>query len=154
MILSASAVQKKGTFRPCRSIILSKKFLTNGNTVYGVEPNDEMRAAAERLLEDHAHFTSVRGAAEATGPPAGAIDLVVAGQAFHWFHQEEARAEFARILKPRGWVALVWNTRKTETTSFSREYERLLQTFTSALSHPPRCRKCCHSRRRPHWRRS
>ena len=41
------------------------------------------------------------------------VDLVSAGQAFHWFDRVEARREFARILKPGGWVALLWNERDT-----------------------------------------
>ncbi|MBZ5499988.1 MAG: methyltransferase domain-containing protein [Acidobacteriia bacterium] len=109
--------------------ILSAKFLKCGNVVYAVEPNDEMRAAAEKRLRGHAGFISIKAAAEATSLPADSVDLIVAGQAFHWFDQERTRAEFLRILKSPGWVALVWNTRKTDSSPFFRDYERLLQTF-------------------------
>ena len=37
--------------------------------------------------------------------------MVTAGQAFHWFDREKERQEFVRILKPGGWVVLVWNDR-------------------------------------------
>ncbi len=57
------------------------------------------------------------------------MDAVVAGQAFHWFEPVAARAEFQRILRRDGWVALIWNERLTEASAFSREYERLLQKF-------------------------
>lgn len=87
--------------------ILSTLFLENGNRVFGVEPNAEMRAAAERLLGDRSRFTSVAGTAEDTTLEAGSVDLVVAGQAFHWFDAGRARAEFARTLSPDGWVALI-----------------------------------------------
>lgn len=108
--------------------ILSELFLDNGNRLYAVEPNEEMREAAERRLGDHFHFTSVAGTAEATTLGDASVDFVVAGQAFHWFAVERARAEFERILRPRGWVALIWNARRTGTTPFLIAYERLLQT--------------------------
>ena len=108
--------------------ILSELFLQNGNRVYGVEPNDEMRAAAERQLSQYANFTSVNGTAEATTLPDNWADFVTAGQAFHWFKPEEARVEFQRILKPNGWAALIWNTRD-ERSRFMKGYEKLLNQY-------------------------
>ncbi len=104
----------------------SELFLENGNVVYGIEPNAAMRAAAERLLAGHPGFKSVEGTAESTGLPAGSIDLVIAGQAFHWFDQAKSRAEFQRILKPGGRIVLFWNSRRTDTSPFLKEYEDLL----------------------------
>lgn len=101
--------------------------LQNGNLVYGVEPNAEMRAAGEKLLADYPGFHSVAGRAEATGLAAASVDLVTAGQAFHWFDAEAARVEFRRVLKAGGWVALVWNERLTDSTPFMRDYEALLR---------------------------
>lgn len=109
--------------------LLSELFLRNGNRVYGVEPNREMSEAAERLLEQYPNFTSVAGAAEATTLPGQSVDFVTAGQAFHWFHRKQARQEFARILRPDGWVVLVWNYRRIEATPFMREYEQLIQRY-------------------------
>ena len=109
--------------------ISAELFLRNGNAVFGVEPNAEMRAAAERLLAGTGRFTSVNGTAEATTLPGASVGLVVAGQAFHWFRPAEARAEFARILRPGGYVALVWNVRRLGATPFLRDYEALLQRF-------------------------
>ncbi len=109
--------------------ISTEVFLRNGNRVYAVEPNREMREAAERLLADYDGFVSVDGAAEATTLDDASVDLVTAGQAFHWFDQPAARAEFARIVKPGGWTALMWNIRNVEATPFMREYERLLREF-------------------------
>jgi SAM-dependent methyltransferase len=105
----------------------SEMFLKLGHAVYGVEPNAEMRAAGERLLSAYPHFHSVAGSAEATTLPDASIDLVVAGQAFHWFDPPRARAEFRRILRPGGAVALMWNTRRTDTSPFLRGYEAMLQ---------------------------
>ena len=109
--------------------ILSELFLENGNRVIGIEPNEEMRAAGEKRLGDHPRFTSVAGTAEATTLDDACVDFVAAGQAFHWFDLERARTEFERILKPGGWVVLVWNLRRKDATPFLAAYERLLETY-------------------------
>jgi len=109
--------------------ILSELLLKNGNRVFGVEPNREMREAGERLLKKYPNFISVDGMAEATTLPDHSVDFVTAGQAFHWFDRERTRKEFARILVPNGWVVIIWNDRQTETSSFLREYEQLLQKY-------------------------
>jgi SAM-dependent methyltransferase len=109
--------------------ILSELFLENGNRVIGIEPNTEMREAAERRLGGHPRFTSVAGTAEATTLDDASADFVTAGQAFHWFDPERARTEFARILKPEGWVVLVWNLRRKGATPFLAAYERLLEVY-------------------------
>ena len=61
--------------------------------------------------------------------PDASVDFVTAGQAFHWFNPALAREEFRRILKPGGWVALVWNERRLDSTPFLRDYETLLETY-------------------------
>ena len=108
---------------------LAELFLKNGNRVFGVEPNAEMRAAGEAFLKKYEGFTSMAGSAEATGLEDGSVDFVAAGQAFHWFDRSRARREFERILKPRGWVALVWNERVT-TTPFLADYEQMLRHYS------------------------
>ena len=113
---------------------LTELFLENGNPVFGVEPNREMREAGERLLKNFATFTSVAAAAEETTLPNASVDFIVAGQAFHWFDRMRCRKEFARILKPGGWVVLIWNDRKTEATPFLHEYEKLLQNYATDYS--------------------
>ncbi|SDD64283.1 class I SAM-dependent methyltransferase [Niabella drilacis] len=100
-------------------------FLQNGYAVWGVEPNREMRLKSEVLLRAYPHFKTVEGTAEATTLPGNSIDLIIAGQAFHWFHREECRREFKRILKPGGTVALIWNERLTD-TAFEKDYEQLI----------------------------
>jgi SAM-dependent methyltransferase len=107
----------------------SEMFLKNGHTVYGVEPNAEMRAAGEQLLASYPNFHSVAGSAEHTTLPTVSVDLVVAGQAFHWFDPPRARAEFRRVLRPGKSVVLMWNTRRLDASPFLRGYEALLQQF-------------------------
>ncbi len=102
-------------------------FLARGHEVWAVEPNPEMRAAAERLLGGRSGFHSVEGTAEATGLDAGSMDLAVAAQAFHWFRTRETRVELRRVLRAPGWVALLWNTRRTRGTPFLEGYEALLE---------------------------
>jgi SAM-dependent methyltransferase len=109
--------------------IWSRILLENGNPVFGVEPNAEMRQAAERLLKALPNFSSVAGAAEATTLPDHSVDFVTAAQAAHWFDREPARREFVRILKPGGWLVLLWNERRVDSTPFLRDYEQLLLTY-------------------------
>lgn len=110
--------------------ILSKLLLENGNFVYGIEPNKEMRIEAERQLLDYNKFISIPATAENTTLPANCADIITAGQAFHWFDIEKARVEFARILKPQGWLVLIWNTRREDSTPFLKAYEQLLRTYS------------------------
>jgi SAM-dependent methyltransferase len=112
----------------------SEPFLRNGNKVYGIEPNDPMRQAAERLLADFPKFRAIKGTAEATTLPDQWVDLITAMQAFHWFDREKARAEFLRILKPAGRAILIWNSRKKGATPFLDAYEQLLQQFATDYS--------------------
>jgi len=109
--------------------ILSALLLVEGCRVFAVEPNAEMRAAAEAALGADPNFVNVAGTAEATTLADASVDFATAAQAFHWFDTERARAEFRRILKPRGWAVVVWNNRRTDSTAFLRDYEKLLRRF-------------------------
>ena len=109
--------------------IFTRVLLDNGNRVFGVEPNAEMRRAGEEFLRSDPGFTSVAGTAEATTLPDHAVNIVTAAQAAHWFDREKARREFIRILKPGGWCVLLWNERRTDSMPFLREYEQLLLTY-------------------------
>jgi SAM-dependent methyltransferase len=109
--------------------IWTRVLLENGNRVFGIEPNTEMRQAGERLLADFPRFTSVSGTAEATTLPHASVDFVTAAQAAHWFDRERSRREFERILKPGGWLVLLWNERVVDGAPFLREYEALLLKF-------------------------
>jgi ubiquinone/menaquinone biosynthesis C-methylase UbiE len=109
--------------------IWTRQLLENGNRVFGVEPNPDMREAAERLLSGFSKFQSIAATAEATTLPDHSMDFVTAAQAAHWFNREQARREFARILKPDGWLVLIWNERLTDSTPFLRDYEQLLLTY-------------------------
>lgn len=108
--------------------ISSELFLSNKNKVYGVEPNQSMRLAAENLLQKYRNFTSINGTAEATTLPKTSIDLIVAGQAFHWFDKDKAKPEFQRITKPKAYLLLMWNDRRID-SPFLQAYEELLNKY-------------------------
>jgi SAM-dependent methyltransferase len=109
--------------------ILSELFLKNGYIVYGIEPNIEMRSAAEMLLKNYPNFHSIDGSAESSNMEDMSIDIITIGQAFHWFDQNKARREFLRILKPGGFVIIIWNRRKRSGSKFLEAYEDLLLKF-------------------------
>jgi SAM-dependent methyltransferase len=108
--------------------ILTKLFLDAGYTVYAVEPNEPMLAKATELLNEYPGYREVHGTAENTTLPDSSVDAIMAGQAFHWFDPEKSKAEFSRILKTHGLVALVWNERRID-TAFEREYEVLINRY-------------------------
>ena len=112
---------------------LSEVFLERGFPIIGVEPNREMREAAELILSDCPKFESVEGTAETTGLPRQAIDLLICGQAFHWFNLPQTKVEWQRILAPDAWVALIWNERDTD-SAFLADYEKFLHTYAKSYS--------------------
>ena len=118
----------------CGTGISSELFLTNGNTVLGIEPNEAMREAAIQYLWSFPDFTPIDATAEHTTLADGSVDVVLAGQAFHWFDLERTKPEFKRILKPGGHVVLMWNERQLDTTPFLAEYEKLLIKYSTDYS--------------------
>jgi len=109
--------------------VFTRLLLQNGNSVFAVEPNTEMREMGIHQLESYSRLVSVAGTAEETTLRSASVDFVTAAQAAHWFDLPRARAEFARILRPDGWCVLIWNERRTATTPFLRDYEQLLLTY-------------------------
>lgn len=113
---------------------LSSLFLKHGNKVFSVEPNADMRETASKDLEGHYNSTILDGTAENTGLDGGLADLVVAGQAFHWFDPEKAREEFRRILRKDGAVALVWNDRVESRDGINAAYEKICRKYSNGYS--------------------
>jgi SAM-dependent methyltransferase len=111
--------------------LFTRLLLENGNSVFAVEPNAEMRAMGSYELKLYPRLTAVEGTAEETTLGSGSVDFVTAAQAAHWFDLKRTRAEFARILKPEGWCVLIWNERRTASTPFLREYEQLLLNYAT-----------------------
>ncbi len=101
--------------------ISARLLADRGVRVVAVEPGDAMRRAAA----GHAGVSWVAGRAEATGLQLESIDLVVCAQSFHWFRAGESLIEFARILKTRGRLAIVWN-RRSKTDPLTAGYRQAI----------------------------
>jgi SAM-dependent methyltransferase len=109
---------------------LTRQLLAFGATVFAIEPNQAMREAGEALMSNDDRFTSVAGTAEHTTLPDESVDLVTAGQAFHWFEPASARVEFQRILRAPGWVALIWNRRMEGSSHVLDEHDEMLRRYS------------------------
>lgn len=107
--------------------IFTKLLLDKGYTVYAIEPNQPMLAAAKLQLSEYKNFIPVDGIAEATTLTKNSVDGIVCAQAFHWFNNGRTRVEFERILKPGGKAALIWNNRSTDAGDFLKAYDALLK---------------------------
>lgn len=105
--------------------IFTGLLLDRAKRVYAVEPNSEMRAHADACFAHHPAYASIDGTAERTGLPDSGVDAVTVAQAFHWFDRSACGKEFARVLRPRGRVFIIWNIRRTD-SPFQKEYERIL----------------------------
>jgi SAM-dependent methyltransferase len=119
----------------CGTGISSRLFAGRGLRVVGVEPNADMRAAADREPPppDAPAPVYQDGKAEATGLPAGVADAVLAAQAFHWFDAGPALEEFRRVLKPGGWAVLMWNERDG-TDPFTAAYGAVVRATPDAAA--------------------
>ncbi|SKB74109.1 Methyltransferase domain-containing protein [Parapedobacter luteus] len=109
--------------------IFTEQIAVWGNPIYVVEPNSFMRRFARRRLAAFDNCVFVDGSAESTGLNAGSVDLIVAAQAFHWFDLRKTKIEFLRIGKDSTYIAIVWNTRNSE-SKFEAEYEALIHHYS------------------------
>jgi ubiquinone/menaquinone biosynthesis C-methylase UbiE len=114
---------------------MAELFLKNGNPVYAVEPNAEMRQVAEKLLGIYPAFTSIDATAEATTLADHSIQMITVGNAFHWFNHDLVRQEFLRILIPAGWVILTWNLERNNGSPFAVAFEQFWQTYIDPAAH-------------------
>jgi len=117
----------------CGTGISSRLFAVRGVQVIGIEPNADMRqqAESEPLPAGVPTPRYQSGRAEATSLSEASADAVLAAQAFHWFVPETTLREFHRILKPNGWVILLWNQRD-EADPFTRVYGAGVRRLTDA----------------------
>lgn len=104
--------------------ISSRLFAERGAAVIAVEPNAQMRAAAQ----PHPNVRWHEGTAEQTGLQAGSVDLVVACQAFHWFANDAAMAEFRRIARHR---AAMLQYERDERDAFTKAYSEIVRAYAT-----------------------
>lgn len=88
--------------------ILTRQLYAVGYQVVAVEPDERMRARLSARLPD---VPAPAGSAEAIPLPDGGVDAVTAGQSYHWFDTDRAHPEIARVLRPGGVFAPIWNNR-------------------------------------------
>jgi SAM-dependent methyltransferase len=102
------------------------RFLANtGAQIYAVEPVDEMR---EQMAVSLPSIQAISGTAQNLPIPDGEADVIVCAQAFHWFATSSVLAEFHRVLKPGGRLALVWNVRD-ESVDWVAALTRIISPF-------------------------
>jgi len=102
--------------------ILTRKLIACGHEVVAVEPDQAMLA---RLTDTTPGVTALVGRAESIPVPDASADAVLVGHAYHWFRPEPAHAEMARVLRPRGVLAALWNLRD-ESVPWSAELSAIL----------------------------
>jgi SAM-dependent methyltransferase len=108
-----------------------------GWRVTSVEPGRPMlELLRERASEQGLIVSTIQANAESTGLDPTSVDLVTAAQAFHWFAEEPAMTEIARILRPGGGLALFWNVRDATRSPFLAEYAELLKSSKESGEDP------------------
>lgn len=102
--------------------ILTRALLADGHQVSAVEPDDGMR----ELITASAPAAAVHaGSAEKIPLADASVDAVLVSHAYHWFDPEPAHAEMARVIRPGGTLATLWNLRDEE-VPWSAELSRIL----------------------------
>ena len=102
------------------------------HSITAVEPSDEMRRQGIATSEGH-NIAWLRGAAEETGLPSRAFDLVSMASSFHWTDFDKACAEFQRMLRPGGRFVALWNPRMIELNPLLVEIEQEITRLNPAV---------------------
>ncbi len=101
---------------------LTTRLVERGLTVIAVDPIAEMLEMLRTALPD---TPALLGSAEQIPLPDNAVDAVLVAQAWHWFDQERAVAEIARVLRPGGRLGVLWNTRD-ERSGWVKDFGRIV----------------------------
>jgi SAM-dependent methyltransferase len=104
---------------------LTRALLHTGARVTAVEPLDGMRSVLARELPE---VTAMAGSAEGIPLEDESVDVVFVGQAFHWFDPDSAPREIARVLRPGGALAPIWNTRE-ERANWVAEVREVVERY-------------------------
>ena len=88
---------------------LSLPFVKRGLKLYGIEPNKDMYEKLLENMKEYSDFFGILGYSEKTYLDNKSIDLIVVGQAFHWFNIDEFKIECKRVLKDDSYIAILYN---------------------------------------------
>jgi len=110
--------------------LLAGALRAHARVVFGVEPAEDMRRAAEEALGDDERFRSVAGSGEETTLADHSIDVITCANSFHYFDPSRARAEARRILRAGGRVVLLFNDAPGTHSPFMDGYLAFLRTIT------------------------
>ena len=105
-----------------------------GLRVVAVEPNPAMRAIGMPRTKSFPDIRWINARGEATGLPASEFDVVTFGSSFNVLDRNRALVETARILKPKGWFACVWNYRNLD-DPLQRKIEEGIHGFVSSYDY-------------------
>ncbi len=109
--------------------MLAEIFLEAGHRVIAVEPNSEMMESCRALAAQQPKLEVVKGSAEATTLPDASVDLIAVGRAMHWFDWPRAHREFARILRPDGWVLVATSGHRDSGAPVSSRLSEILRKW-------------------------
>lgn len=109
---------------------LTRRLVETGAEVVAVEPVAGMRSKLAEVVPD---VEVLDGASESIPLPDASVDVVTVAQAFHWFDAPAALTEIARVLKPGGGLALLWNERD-ESTPWVAEMSRIIRWHERTVS--------------------
>jgi SAM-dependent methyltransferase len=112
---------------------LTQMLVELGLSGSAVEPNDAMRSVGERGLKPGPALDWRKGTAEDTGLPAGAADWVLMASAFHWTEPRRSLPEFRRILRPGGYLTLLWNPRDLEASAFQKKIDSMVHEMAPGM---------------------
>ena len=114
---------------------LSRLFVPLVGSVVAVEPSASMRAVLARRLPS---VEGLDGRAERIPLPDESVDAAVIGSAFHWFDGDAAVAELARVLRPGGGLAVLWNVGLSSDPPWPEGLEQLVDELRARALRPAR----------------
>ena len=111
---------------------LTKMLSKTGYNIFAVEPNDNMRREGEIYTRD-LEVTWSKGTGEKTGLAKNKFDWVIMASSFHWTNPDLSLPEFYRILKPNGFITIIWNPRNINNSKLHTEIENIIHLEIPSL---------------------
>jgi len=112
---------------------LTENLLELGFTnITAVEPNDAMREEGRHLFESQRVIWQ-KGSAEDTKLKTNSGDWLLMASSFHWTDSKKSLPEFKRVLKPGGWVTVLWNPRDLNKNPLQKEIDNMIHQMVPSL---------------------